>query len=162
MSFKNSASCARVLLAIVLSSLLLVQAVLCRTTQVVFDVGSVDTNTDDILEAAHNASVLKTCTSCQALLLPLKRLAALGDKAFVSSMVRICKTRKVRGSRHFFSLRFATHTASVPATRPRHMRRRHRSTGPDHCSRVEEHLHERSHIKAAMQRVVRHVRYRAC
>ena len=98
MSFKSSAFGARGLLAIFLSSLLLPQVVLCGTTQVVFDVGLVDTNTDDILEAAHNASILKTCTSCQALLLPLKRLAALGDKAFVSSMVRICKTRKVRGS----------------------------------------------------------------
>ena len=72
-----------------------------RVTQLrkaIFDVSvdNVDEHTDDILAAAHNASVLKNCASCQALLLPLKRLAAFGDKAFVSSMVKICKTRKVR------------------------------------------------------------------
>ncbi|OCB84000.1 sphingomyelin phosphodiesterase [Sanghuangporus baumii] len=52
--------------------------------------------TEDILLAARNASVTKSCRSCQALLIPLKRLAVLGDDSFVSSITRICKVRKLQ------------------------------------------------------------------
>ncbi|THH05886.1 hypothetical protein EW145_g4471 [Phellinidium pouzarii] len=50
----------------------------------------------DILAAARNANSAKSCRSCQALLLPLKRLAAIGDDSFVSTMTQICKTRKLQ------------------------------------------------------------------
>lgn len=85
------------LLAFGLELLLLVRLASGGATQAFFDVGvdKLDEHTDNILAAAHDASVFKNCASCQALLLPLKRLAGLGDKAFVSSMVKICKTRKV-------------------------------------------------------------------
>lgn len=51
--------------------------------------------TNDLLEAAYNARVMKSCRSCQAILLPLKQLATIGDDSFVSAMVKICKARKV-------------------------------------------------------------------
>lgn len=83
-----------------LNALLLSQIAYGSPQQTVLQTGT-DVYTEDVLDAARNASTLKNCASCQALLLPLKRLAVLGDKAFVSSMVKICKARKVRGSRMF-------------------------------------------------------------
>ena len=51
--------------------------------------------TNDLLEAAYNARIMKSCRSCQAILLPLKQLATIGDDSFVSAMVKIFKARKV-------------------------------------------------------------------
>ncbi|KAH8113916.1 sphingomyelin phosphodiesterase [Phellopilus nigrolimitatus] len=65
-------------------------------SQTVFELDASTPITDDILNAARNARTTKSCTSCQALLLPLKRLAAIGDDRFVSAMTRICKVRKLQ------------------------------------------------------------------
>ncbi|KAI5120091.1 hypothetical protein M0805_001247 [Coniferiporia weirii] len=51
---------------------------------------------EDILAAARDANAFKSCAKCQALLLPLKRLATIGDDSFVSAMTRICKARKLQ------------------------------------------------------------------
>ncbi|EJC99307.1 sphingomyelin phosphodiesterase [Fomitiporia mediterranea MF3/22] len=51
---------------------------------------------NDILTAAREANTMKSCRSCQAMLIPLKRLATIGDGSFVSSMTRICKVRKLQ------------------------------------------------------------------
>lgn len=49
----------------------------------------------DIIEAARTAALMKSCRSCQALLFSMKRLASLGDDAFISTLVNTCKNRKV-------------------------------------------------------------------
>ncbi|KAL5481019.1 hypothetical protein ACEPAI_9960 [Sanghuangporus weigelae] len=67
-----------------------------QTVLQVEDAASITSITEDILLAARNASATKSCRSCQALLIPLKRLAVLGDDSFVSSMTRICKARKLQ------------------------------------------------------------------
>lgn len=64
-------------------------------SQTVLDLDNEASISEDILLAAKNASAVKSCRSCQALLIPLKRLAVLGDDSFVSSITRICKVRKV-------------------------------------------------------------------
>lgn len=64
-------------------------------TQTILDV-NFDKTENDILDAAYNARAVKTCRSCQALLLPLKQLANIGDDRFVSAMVKICKARKLQ------------------------------------------------------------------
>jgi sphingomyelin phosphodiesterase len=48
---------------------------------------------DDVLEAIKNAV---SCTSCHALLVPLKSLAVLGDGPFEDTIIAICKATKVR------------------------------------------------------------------
>lgn len=50
----------------------------------------------DMVRAAQRVGTMKSCRSCQALLFSLKRLASLGDEAFVNTLVRTCKNRKVR------------------------------------------------------------------
>lgn len=47
---------------------------------------------NDILEAIKNAV---SCTSCHALLVPLKTLAALGDGPFDNTIIAICKATKL-------------------------------------------------------------------
>ena len=72
--------------------------------QKVFDLDA-NQPTNDLLEAAYNARIMKSCRSCQAILLPLKQLATIGDDSFVSAMVKICKARKVGNhKRHIFYL----------------------------------------------------------
>ncbi|KIJ98756.1 hypothetical protein K443DRAFT_133333 [Laccaria amethystina LaAM-08-1] len=47
---------------------------------------------DDVLEAIKNAV---SCTSCHALLVPLKSLAVLGDGPFEDTIIAICKATKL-------------------------------------------------------------------
>ena len=82
--------------SVVLFIWLLSYACLVDGSQIVLKSDDELSITNDILSAAHEANVAKSCRSCQALLIPLKRLATIGDDRFVSTVTGICKARKVR------------------------------------------------------------------
>lgn len=60
---------------------------------VVFSCVAYGSLVDDIVDAIVNAV---DCASCHALLLPLQATALLGDSAFSSVIIAVCKALKVR------------------------------------------------------------------